>query len=133
MYKNIRNLYKIRDFRGSICKDCLGHGRIRRNHVEIEFGKNSKAKHLHAYQIKLYPTLRGWPTCACSYKTFLSDLGGIPGKSSEIPPRWAGSLLIWPRHIFIGVFLKKARSHLSEPAHVTWPAHPHKNSPLMFQ
>ena len=38
--------------------------------------------------------LPGWPTCACSYGKFSSQLGGIPAKSSEIPPRRAGSLLI---------------------------------------
>ena len=39
-------------------KDCFllllnffscGHGGIRRSHVEIEFGKNFKAKHVHAH------------------------------------------------------------------------------------
>ena len=36
----------------------------------------------------------GWPTCAGSYEKFSSNLGGIPAKSSEIPPRWTSSLLI---------------------------------------
>ena len=35
----------------------------------------------------------------CLKKT---HLGGSPAKSSEIPPRWVGSLLIGT-HIFIGV------------------------------
>ena len=43
---------------------------------------------------KPYPTLLGWPTCAGSYEKFSSNLGGIPAKSSEIPPRWTSSLLI---------------------------------------
>ena len=34
---------------------------------------------------------------------FPSYLGGIPTKSSEIPPRLAGSLLIWTNYNFIGV------------------------------
>ena len=56
---------------------------------------------------KLYFTLPGWPTCACSYGRFSSHLGGIPGKSSEIPPRRAGSLFIWTPYIFIGVYKKR--------------------------
>ena len=51
---------------------------------------------------KLYLTLPGWPTCACSYGKCLSHLGGIPAKLSEIPPKRAGSRLI-RRHIFIRV------------------------------
>ena len=35
-----------------------------------------------------------WPTCEDSYGKFSSHLGGIPAKSSEIPPMRAGSLLI---------------------------------------
>ena len=51
--KNIRNL--IRGFQRSIYKDCLlllfscGNGDVRCSHFEIEFGKNSKAKHIHEY------------------------------------------------------------------------------------
>ena len=69
-----------------------GHGR--QSHVEIEFRNNSKAKNIHAHYRKFYPTLRGWPTCAYSYRNFSSHLGGIPRKSSEITPRRAGSLPI---------------------------------------
>ena len=42
---------------------------------------------------KRYPTLPGWPTCACSDGKRSSHIGGVPAKSSEIPPRRAGSLL----------------------------------------
>ena len=33
---------------------------------------------------------------------------------------------------FKGVFLKKLRSHLGEPARLTGPAHFHRNSPLAY-
>ena len=64
----------------------------RHSHFEIEFGKNSKT---NACPLKKnLSTLPGWPTCTCSYDKFSSHLGEIPAKSSEIPPRWAGSLFI---------------------------------------
>ena len=78
---------------------------------------------------KLYSTLLGWPTYACSYGKFSSHLGGIPAKSREIPRRQAGSLLIW-RHCFYKSFLKKVRSHLGEPVHPSGPAYLYINSPL---
>ena len=34
-----------------------GYGGIPRSHVEIEFGKNSKAKHIHATNLSHIPTL----------------------------------------------------------------------------
>ena len=36
----------------------------------------------------------GWPTGEFSYGKFSARLGGIPAKSSEIPPRQAGSLFM---------------------------------------
>ena len=47
----------------------------------------------------------GWPTCAYSYGKFSSHLSGIRAKSTEIPPRRAGSLLIYI--IFLQEFLKE--------------------------
>ena len=70
------------------------HDGIRSSHVKIESGKNSKTKYIHAHYRKLYPTLPGWPTHACSYEKYSSHLGGILEKSIEIPLRRAGSLLI---------------------------------------
>ena len=67
-------------------------GSTRRSHFEIEFGKNSKT-YVCALKKNL-SQLAGWPTCTCSYDKFSSHLGGIRAKSSEVPPRWAGSLLI---------------------------------------
>ena len=57
-------------------------------------------------------------------------VGLIPEKSSEIPLRQAGSLLIWTH--FYRSFLKKVRSQLGEPAHLTEAAHLHMNSPLVI-
>ena len=71
-----------------------GHGGIRSSHVEIESGMNSKTKYVHVHYRKPYPTLPDWPTHACSYEKYSSHLGGILEKSIEIPPRWAGSLLM---------------------------------------
>ena len=59
------------------------------------------------------------------WKIFSSDLGVIPAKSSEIPPRRSGSLLIWI-HIFCKSFLRKVTSYLGEPARLTGPAHLHR-------
>ena len=63
-------------------------GSTRHSHFEIEFGKNSKT------YACVFSTLPGWPTCTSSYGKFSSHLGGISVKSSETPPRQAGSLLI---------------------------------------
>ena len=57
-----------------------GYGRIPHSHVEIEFGKNSKAKHIHAE--KSIPP------------SHLVQLGVIPAKSIKILPGRADSLLI---------------------------------------
>ena len=73
--------------------------------------------------------LPGWPTCSCSYGKFLSRLGGILAKSSEILPRRAGSLLIGTHLCFHKNFLRKVRSHLGKPACLTGPAHLHMSSP----
>ena len=51
----------------------------------------AKVKQNKADKRKLYPTLPGWPTCACLYGKFSFCLGGIPAKSSEITPRRDGS------------------------------------------
>ena len=64
------------------------------------------------------------------WSKFSSHLSEIPAKSSEIPPRRAGSLLIWTQLCFNKSFLRKVRSHLSGLAHLTEPAHLHMNSPL---
>ena len=74
-------------------------------------------------------------------ENFSSRLGGISAKSSEVSPRWAGSLLIWTHYIFVRVSLRKVRfffffsiwvrSHLGEIARLTEPAHLHMNSPLI--
>ena len=64
--------------------------------------------------------MQGWPTCVLV--KFSSHLNRIPAKSREIPPRQASSLLIWTYYVFIRSFLKKARSHLGEPANLTGPA-----------
>ena len=65
------------------------------------------------------------------FKFFISpswDLGKI-----KRDPNWAGWLT---SHIntwyFYRSFLKKVRSHLGEPVHLTGPAHFHMNSPLIF-
>ena len=77
LYKKItRNLQKIRVFQGSIA------------FVRTVF---------------YYPTLPGWPTCACSNEKFSSNLSGIPAISSEIPPRCTGSLLVWTCFVSLGV------------------------------
>ena len=76
-----------------------------------------------------YLTLPGWPTCACSYGKFPSHLGGIPGKSSEIPPKRTCSLLTWKHYIFYS-FFNKVRSHLGKSVRLTVPAHLHMNSPF---
>ena len=54
-----------------------------------------------------YPTLPGWSTCKCSNRNFLSHLGGIPAKSSEIPPKRPGSLLSYEHIMFLQEFLEK--------------------------
>ena len=59
--------------------------------VSSEEGQLMKCDNLKR---KLYPTLPGWPTCTYSYGKFSFHLGGIPAKSSEVPLRWASSLLI---------------------------------------
>ena len=53
-----------------------------------------------------YPTSPGWHTCACSAGKCTSHQGGIITKSSEIPLRRIGSLLIWTNYIFIGFFIE---------------------------
>ena len=68
-------------------------GSTGRSQFEIEFEKKNCKTYACALK-KIYPTFLGWPTCACSYEKFSSHLGGIPTKSSEIPPRRAGSLII---------------------------------------
>ena len=72
------------------------------------------------------PCLDG-PLTRVHLKNFHLNLSEIPAKSSEIPPRRAGSLLIRTHYVFIGD--SKVRSHLGEPAHLTWPAHLHMDSP----
>ena len=62
-------------------------------------------------------------------KIFISPR--IPVKSSDIPPTRAGSLLIWTHYTFIEVFLKKVRSHLAIPVHLSRPAHLYTNR-LLF-
>ena len=92
--------------------------------VQVVFTINVDVKPLYRTNVLIfYPAVPGWPTCACSYGKFSSRLGEISAKSSEISPRWAGSLLIWTYYIFIRVSLRKVRSHF-EPAHL------HMNSPL---
>ena len=54
-----------------------------------------------------YPTLPGWSTGKCSNRKFLSHLGGIPAKSSEIPPKRPGSLLSYEHIMFLQEFLEK--------------------------
>ena len=46
------------------------------------------------FKEKSIPPCRAGPPATCSYDKFLSHLGGIPAKSSEIQPRRASSLLI---------------------------------------
>ena len=62
---------KIRGFVGPFIRTITffscGHSSIHCSHVEMEFGKNSKAKIVHANERKLYPTLLGRPVCTCSY------------------------------------------------------------------
>ena len=76
--------------------------------------------------------LAGWPTCACPDGGFSSRLGRISAKSTEILPRWAGSLLIWTHLYFYMSFFRKVRSHLGEiapqPSHLTsiWTAPKYK-------
>ena len=98
MHKKNKELYKKSGgLRGSfdglvfITVFSCGQGGICRGHVEIDFGKNSKAKHVHLHYIKEnsiplvhYIKENSIPLCrACPQP-----------KSSEIPPRRAGSLLI---------------------------------------
>ena len=85
-------------------------------------------KHKHAHY-KKKPHLAGLAhLCLFIWKIFISPWWD-PDKWSAILPRRVTLLLTWT-HCFSKSFLKKVRSHLRAPAHLTGPVHFHMNRSL---
>ena len=126
-------LTSTKKFIMSLEKDCFDQVVFKWLTESIEKQIMSKVRFSHAKQMFLYyltseknnwlketlSHLASWTTCTCWCAKFSSHLGEVPAKSNEISPRQAGSLFIWAHYVFIEVFLKKVRSHLGDPAHLT--------------
>ena len=135
MYKNIRNIRKIKGFRGSIWRTVFyyffswGRGGSRRSQVQIRFGKNSK-------------------TYTCTLKKTLSYLAELAYlrvfiRKIFIWPRWDPGKIKWDPTLlgwlishmntlcFNRTFFKSVTSHRGDPAHLSGRAHLHMKSPLI--